>query len=115
LRAFATDAAALDVSLDAQARGFDRAFGAVERWFLYLPLMHAEDRALQERSVALFEALARESAPELREAIAGAADFARRHRDVVARFGRFPHRNRALGRVSTPQEQAYLDEPGSGF
>jgi uncharacterized protein (DUF924 family) len=115
-RAFATDDAARDVSLDAQARGFDRALSPVERWFLYLPLMHAEDRGLQERSVALFEALARgASAPDVREALAGAADYARRHRDVIDRFGRFPHRNRALGRVSTSQENAYLAQPGSGF
>jgi len=114
-RAFATDAAARDVCLDAQARGFDRALSAVERWFLYLPLMHAEDRALQQRSVALFEALAAVAEPALAEALGQAADFARRHRDVIARFGRFPHRNEALGRASTREEIAFLAEPGSRF
>jgi uncharacterized protein (DUF924 family) len=114
-RAFAADAAARDVCLDAQARGFDRALSRVERWFLYLPLMHAEDRALQERSVALFEALAAGAGPELAEALEQATDFARRHRDVIARFGRFPHRNAALGRASTREEIAFLAEPGSRF
>jgi uncharacterized protein (DUF924 family) len=114
-RAFAHDAAARDVALDAEARGFDRALALVERWFLYLPLMHAEDPQLQERSVALLDSLAGTAPPSLREALAGAADFARRHRDVIARFGRFPHRNRALARASTPEELAYLAQPGSGF
>jgi uncharacterized protein (DUF924 family) len=114
-RAFAADAAARDVALDAEARGFDRALSPVERWFLYLPLMHAEDRALQERSVAHFEALAAEAEPGLAEALEEAADFARRHRDVIARFGRFPHRNAALGRASSREEVAFLAEPGSHF
>jgi uncharacterized protein (DUF924 family) len=114
-RAFACDPAALDVSLDAQARGFDRALAPVERWFLYLPLMHAESLAHQQRSVALFEALAAEAPPAAREALASGADFARRHRDVIARFGRFPHRNRALGRASTPDEVTFLEQPGSSF
>ena len=114
-RAFASDAAALDVSLHAQARSFDRALSPVERWFLYLPLEHAESLAHQQRSVALFEALAADAPPALREALEGAADYARRHRDVIARFGRFPHRNRALGRASTPEEIAFLEQPGSAF
>jgi uncharacterized protein (DUF924 family) len=114
-RAFACDAAALDVCLDAQSRGFDRALAPVERWFLYLPLMHAESPAHQQRSVALFEALAAETPPPVGDALAEAADFARRHRDVIARFGRFPHRNGALGRASTPEEIAFLEQPGSSF
>jgi uncharacterized protein (DUF924 family) len=114
-RAFASDAAALDVALDAEARGFDRALSAVERWFLYLPLMHAEDRTLQERAVTIFESLAGKAAPELAAALASAADFARRHRDVIARFGRFPHRNAALGRASTREEVGFLAQPGSHF
>ena len=114
-RAFAADAAARDVSLDALARAFDRALSPVERWFLYMPLMHAEDRALQERAVALYEGLAAGAEPRLAESLAGAADFARRHRDVIARFGRFPHRNAALGRASTREEIAFLAGPGSHF
>jgi uncharacterized protein (DUF924 family) len=77
--------------------------------------MHAEDRALQERSVALFEALAAGAEPALAEALEQAADFARRHRDVIVRFGRFPHRNAALGRASAREEIAFLAEPGSRF
>jgi uncharacterized protein (DUF924 family) len=114
-RAFEHDGAALALSLEAQARGLDRELGSVERWFLYLPLMHAEDAALQARCVALFEALAADAPAPLREALAGAADFARRHRAVIDRFGRFPHRNAALGRTTTPEEAAFLEASGGGF
>jgi uncharacterized protein (DUF924 family) len=114
-RAFASDAAALDVSLDAQARGFERALSPVERCFLYLPLEHSESLAHQQRSVALFEALAAQASPELREFLEVTADYARRHRDVIARFGRFPHRNGVLGRASTAEETAFLEQPGSSF
>lgn len=110
-RAFATDAAARGVALDVLARGLDAELAPVERWFLFMPLMHAEDMSLQARSVALYEALAADA----RGALDQAADYARRHRDVIARFGRFPHRNAALGRASTPREIAYLAEPGAGF
>lgn len=114
-RAFACDPAALDVCLDALARRFDRALTPVERWFLYLPLEHSENLAHQQRSVALFEELAAAAEPPLAASLAEAADYARRHRDVIARFGRFPHRNRILGRASTPEEAAFLEQPGSSF
>lgn len=114
-RAFACDAAALDVCLDALARRFDRALTPVERWFLYLPLEHSENLAHQERSVALFEELHASAEPGLAAALAEAADYARRHRDVIARFGRFPHRNAILGRATTPEEAAFLEQPGSSF
>jgi uncharacterized protein (DUF924 family) len=65
--------------------------------------------------VALFETLAAEASPELREFLEVTADYARRHRDVIARFGRFPHRNRVLGRASTAEEIAFLEQPGSSF
>ena len=87
-----------------------------ERHFLYLPYMHAEDRAAQARCVALFEAeLERATGPARREAARTALDFARRHRDIVERFGRFPHRNALLGRPSRPEELAFLEEEGSSF
>ena len=70
-----------------------------------MPLMHSEDLAVQEAALPLFE----------RFCDPRTADFARRHKDVIARFGRFPHRNAALGRESSPEELAFLQTPGSGF
>ena len=108
-RAFAGDAAALATAVDAVAQGFDRALDFHERWFLYMPLEHAEDPRMQERSLALFGALAQEMGEP------GALAWAEKHAAVIRRFGRYPHRNAILGRVSTPEELAYLAEPGSGF
>lgn len=113
-RAFAYDGAAVDAATAAVERGFDRALAPVEASFLYLPFEHAESPALQERSVALFEALHARAPAALATAFAGFADYARRHRDVIARFGRFPHRNAALGRASTADELAWLAD-GNGF
>ncbi len=80
-----------------------------ERWFLYLPFEHAEDRAMQERSLALFARLKDETGE------ASALEWAEKHAAVVRRFGRYPHRNAILGRASTPEEIAFLQEPGSRF
>jgi uncharacterized protein (DUF924 family) len=109
-RAFAGDARALALALGLIDDGSHLALHPMQRWFAYLPLEHAEDLTLQDRCVALCAALAAES-PDF----AGALDYARRHRDVIARYGRFPHRNAALGRASTPDEVDYLATPGSGF
>ena len=107
--AFAGDARALATAQDAIDRGLDRALDHNGRWFLYLPFEHAEDRVMQERSLALFGALARESG------LAAPLEWAQKHADVIARFGRYPHRNAILGRVPTPEEIAFLAEPGSRF
>jgi uncharacterized protein (DUF924 family) len=107
--AFAGDTRALATAQYAIDRGFDRALDVYGRWFLYLPFEHAEDRAMQERSLALFGALARETGQ------AAPLEWAQKHADVIARFGRYPHRNAILGRVSTPEELAFLAEPGSRF
>jgi uncharacterized protein (DUF924 family) len=109
-QAFGGDAIALTLAQELLAAGGDLALPPVQRAFVYLPFEHAEDAALQQQSVALFTQLCR-AAP----ALSGMLDFAIRHRDVIARFGRFPHRNRLLGRASTPQEQQFLLEPGSSF
>ncbi len=114
-QAFATDPQALALSLAALAAGEDRKLAPIERVFLYLPLEHAESLDQQERSVALFESLAREAAADERALFDGFLDYARRHRDVVARFGRFLHRNAILGRPSTPEELEFLRQPGSRF
>lgn len=107
--AFASDRHALGLALAGIDAGLDAQLGDPERAFFYMPLQHAEDLALQERSVALFAALHATCAAAWRDAAAGFLRFAREHRDVVARFGRFPHRNAVLGRASTPAEHAYLE------
>lgn len=97
------------------ALGADQALRPIERVFFYLPLEHSEALADQQRAVALFEALSGDGAATLQPTLASNLDFALRHRDIIARFGRFPHRNRILGRASTPEETAFLREKGSSF
>jgi uncharacterized protein (DUF924 family) len=108
-RAYAGDALALALAAAAVDRGFDRALLAVERMFLYLPFEHSESLAAQRRALELFGQI--DALPETKGILA----YARRHHDIVARFGRFPHRNAALGRETTAEEAAFLREPGSSF
>jgi uncharacterized protein (DUF924 family) len=112
---FAQDGLALRWTLDGLEQGADRALQPIHRVFFYLPLEHAESRELQARSVALYAALAGEVPPEQRTLFEGFLDFAVKHRDIVERFGRFPHRNAILGRASTPEERDFLQQPGSSF
>ncbi len=107
--AFAGDTRALATARDAVARGLDRALDPYGRWFLYMPFVHAEDRDMQRRSLELFGALAEETG------LAGPLEWAHKHADVIARFGRYPHRNAILMRTSTPEEVAFLTQPGSRF
>lgn len=109
-RAFAGDAAALAAARAMRAAGQDAGLLPVQRAFVYLPFEHAEDIAAQEQSVRLFAELAA-AAPEL----ASMLDYAQRHHAVIARFGRFPHRNAQLGRASSADELAFLQQPGSSF
>jgi uncharacterized protein (DUF924 family) len=104
-KAFATDWKALALAKRALEKGFDRRLLPAERSFVLMPFQHSENIADQERSVALFREL------NYGEQL----DFAIRHRDIVARFGRFPHRNHILGRDSTPEEILFLKEPNSSF
>ena len=104
--AYAADAKAREVAKAALARGDDRGFPFEMAKFFYLPLMHSEELEDQRRCLALCEA---------RPGGAEAADFARRHLEIVARFGRFPHRNAILGRPSTAEEVEFLKQPGSSF
>ena len=114
--AFAQDPLARDLCLKGLSIGADKSLSPLERVFFYLPLEHAESREQQARSVALFEALAAEQAgTPVQATFAEFADFARRHQVIIERFGRFPHRNDILGRTSTPEEAAFLQQPGSGF
>ena len=109
-RAFAGDAMALQTARALVASGGDRTLTGVQRQFCYLPFEHAEDLSHQRTAVQLFEQLGRDE-----PALAGLAEWAQRHLDIVARFGRFPHRNAALGRESSSEEVAFLTQPGSSF
>ena len=102
-RAFATDAQALEISQRAIAAKFDQALSVPQRTFLYMPFQHAEDSKVQERSIELFESLGD----------AEVLSFARRHKEVIDRIGRYPQRKSALGRVSTPEEVEIMNtHPG---
>ena len=100
-RAFETDEKARTIASRAILNGFDSGFGDM-RTFFYLPFMHSEDLADQERAIALYRA----------QGNADGLKWAELHADVIRRFGRFPHRNAALGRTTTPEEQAFLDSGG---
>jgi uncharacterized protein (DUF924 family) len=108
-RAFAGDALASAIAEDAVARGDDLSLSPVERWFMYLPFVHAESLHAQERSLALFRRLRDQTS------LADPLPWAERHAGVIRRFGRFPHRNAILDRTSTPEEIAFLAAPGSRF
>jgi len=114
-RAFAGDARARHIALQAFAVGHERLLAPVERVFLYLPLEHAEDLALQERCVAGQEALRAAARPDFAALMDQVVAAGHAHREIVARFGRFPHRNLLLGRPSTPEELAWLAENRHGW
>ncbi|HEY8608525.1 MAG TPA: DUF924 family protein [Noviherbaspirillum sp.] len=114
-RAFALDARARRFCMEGLTQGVDRLLRPIERVFFYLPLEHSESMPDQERAVALFAQLLADVPADQRAAFAGYHDFALRHREVVERFGRFPHRNAILGRTSTPAEIAFLQQKGSSF
>lgn len=104
---FAYDGTALALAKEALEKGFDQEVPPVQRVFYYLPFEHSEVLEDQERSVKLFEVLEKD--------LPGFLTYAQQHYDIIKRFGRFPHRNVALGRVSTPEEEAFLKTPGSSF
>jgi uncharacterized protein (DUF924 family) len=109
-KSFAGDALALAAACTLCDSGDDARLTPVQRWFAYMPFEHAEDARMQARAVELFTALAKDDA-----AFAPALDYALRHRGVIARFGRFPHRNVILGRASSADVLAFLQQPGSRF
>lgn len=114
-KAFAFDALARAWCKEGLALGADAMLRPIERVFFYLPLEHSESVADQARAVELFQSLAAQSAPDAKASFDGFLDFARRHKIIIDRFGRFPHRNRLLDRASTPEEAAFLAQPGSSF
>jgi uncharacterized protein (DUF924 family) len=111
--AFAYDAKALSIARRLLAAGPDR-FWPVERTFVALPFEHSEDIADQDYAVLLFAAEAVAAPADARDGLRMALDFATKHRDIIRKFGRFPHRNAALGRESTPEEVEFL-KGGRGF
>lgn len=109
-RAFATDLKSQAITQQAIARSLDQELPALQRWFLYIPLMHSENLEHQRQSVELFSQL-KDAEPET----ASAFIYAVRHLEVIEQFGRFPHRNQLLNRASTPEEIEFLKQPGSSF
>lgn len=114
-RAFAGDQRARQLLSDGMAQGHDRLLAPIERVFIYLVLEHAENLADQDLAVEYFTALRDMAGADELTAFEDFLDYAHRHRDVIARFGRFPHRNAILGRVSSEAERDHLDRPGSRF
>jgi uncharacterized protein (DUF924 family) len=108
-QAFATDDRALAIAKYAIDRGYDRELLPVQRWFVYLPLEHSENLEDQNQAVELFEQL--KDDPDSEVAIASAIH----HREIIERFGRFPHRNQILGRQTTQEEAEFLQQPESSF
>jgi uncharacterized protein (DUF924 family) len=108
-RAYRCDPAARQAACHAVDHGFDRSVAPVRRWFLYLPFEHSEDLDDQRRGLELYGSLPADNDRDL------CLRAAQRHHDIIARFGRFPHRNEVLGRLSTAEEAAFLREPGSAF
>jgi len=114
-RAFAQDLQALSLTVSGMQIGADATLDPVERLFFYMPLMHAESLDVQEESVAAFRRLLEEAPAELRRTFESHLRSALLHRDIITRFGRFPRRNRALGRESTPDEVEWLATEGDEF
>lgn len=112
---FAGDAQALVLALQALENGHWEAVPPLAQFFLAMPVEHAEDPTMQARSVALFTHLAAQATPATQPVLRSALEFAHKHQKVIARFGRFPHRNAALGRDSTAEEKAFVAQPGTGF
>lgn len=107
--AFATDWEALSVAQHAVAQGYDQKLLPVQRWFVYLPFEHSENLEHQQQAVRLFQQL------RFHHDSASCIEYAIRHKSVIERFGRFPHRNAILGRISTPEEKEFLKQSGSSF
>jgi uncharacterized protein (DUF924 family) len=113
--AFSLDRAALKLCVEGAIAKHDQKLSALQRAFFYMPMQHAESLRVQNKSVAVFAAIARAVGETQRETFEAFLEFAELHRDIVEQFGRFPHRNKALGRASTPEELAYLGEDAPNF
>lgn len=113
--AFAQDPAAQHLAVAGVGAGADRGLLPAQRAFFFLPFEHAEDLELQRLGVRCFDGLARTVAEPWRKEYRSFAEYARRHLEIIERFGRFPHRNKILGRPSTPEEIKFLKRPGSSY
>jgi uncharacterized protein (DUF924 family) len=114
-RAFAYDAQALGLALSGMQSAADAALDVVERMFFYMPLQHAESREAQDESLAAYRRLYSEAPEELHQPFSSALRSAENHRAIIEQFGRFPYRNRVLGRTSTPEESEWLRKGGTSF
>ena len=114
-RAYATDARARELSVRGMEKGDDKQLRPIERVFLYIPLEHSEELDDQNRCVKLYKDLAADAPPACQKVFTDYIGFGESHRDVIARFGRFPHRNEVLGRECTEEELAYLAEENPGW
>lgn len=116
-RAFSQDRQALELAVKGVERGFDKELYPVMRVFFYMPFMHSESLEMQDRSLGLFKDLEKDFTfpPQLAEMLSTNRDYAERHYAIIERFGRYPHRNKILGRESTPEEFEFLKQPGSSF
>jgi len=114
-RAFSGDKRALQIAQQAVERGFDQQLPGLYRVFLYHPFHHSEQLADQESAVELMQTVAQQSSLEWQDFLHGFTRYAVEHREVVKRFGRFPHRNKILGRRTTAEEQAFLDDGASSY
>jgi uncharacterized protein (DUF924 family) len=113
--AFARDGAALKLCVDGIVNRAYKKLSPEEQIFFFMPLQHVESQKLQDKSVSIYCALANSVSETLRETFLTTAQFAELHRDIVAEFGRFPHRNKVLGRTNTEAEEAYLANEGASF
>lgn len=114
-KSFSCDDVALALALDTIKQGDDELVSPLARVFVYLPLEHAEQLDVQDLSVAMYEKLVLDADDSEKAVFEGFLDYARQHRDVIQRFGRFPHRNAMLGRASSAEELEFLEQPGSRF
>jgi len=114
-KTYVCDKRALELALQGIKKGIDKQLNISQRTFFYMPLEHAEDKAIQQRCVGLFQKMTDEANEQDQSFCQGFLDFAISHKKVIDRFGRFPHRNKILGRDSTPEEVEYLNQPNAGF
>jgi uncharacterized protein (DUF924 family) len=115
--AFSQDQEAIEICINGIKKGFDNELHPIQRIFYYMPLMHSEDMGMQEKSIECFCNLEKQfTTPEsISKMISSSSDYAFKHYVIIKRFGRYPHRNKILGRESTQEEIEFLSQPGSSF
>lgn len=114
-QAFAFDIQSMNLTLEGIKSGMDKKLFPVERGFFYMPLQHIEDVRVQEASIEAYSNLVEEAPDEVKPMCQEFLKYAKMHQEVIIRFGRYPHRNKILGRTSTPEEVEFLKQPGSSF